>query len=329
MGAKPNRSILKVLAAVVAAWLVADKVASVVAPEPTVGHWRSREGLESYRAAYDAAMATLPTPTRTHDIATDHGTVRVYEWTATEGRESAAPVVFLPGIRSGVPMWAENLPHWIGTRTLYAMDAVGDSGMSTQSVPFTSFDDRTVWVEQALAGLDIARAHMVGHSFGGATAAAHALAHPGRVASLTLLEPVVVLSGLPVSMYLWSALLVLPVPQPWKDHALAQIGGVSIEEVRERTPVSVMVDEGARHYKATTLVPRTFTDAEWKSMAMPVRIDIAADKSLAGGQAAADRARALGKSPVTVWPETTHSLPMQAAEQLGPELLRYWSAGDR
>ncbi|WP_280424876.1 alpha/beta hydrolase [Nocardia carnea] len=328
MGAKPNRNVLEVLAAVAVAWLVADEVASVVAPEPTVGHWRSREGFESYRAAYDAAMATLPAPTSTHDIATDYGTVRVYEWTA-EGREDASPVVFLPGIRSGVPMWAENLPHWIGERTLYAMDAVGDSGLSTQSVPFTSFDDRAVWVEQALAGLGLTRAHIVGHSFGGATAAAHALAHPERVASLTLLEPVVVLSGLPVSMYLWSALLALPVPQPWKDYALAQIGGVSIEEVRERTPLSVMVDEGARHYKASTLVPRTFTDAEWRSMAMPVRIDIAADKSLAGGRAAADRARALGKSPVTVWPETTHSLPMQAAEQLGPELLRYWADNDR
>lgn len=91
----------------------------------------------------------------------------------------------------------------------------------------------------------------------------------------------------------------------------------------------MMIDEGAKHYKTTTLAPRTFTDTEWKSLAIPVRIDIAADKSMAGGQAAAARARTLGKSPVTAWPDTTHSLPMQAAEQLGPELLRYWAAGDR
>jgi len=43
-------------------------------------------------------------------------------------------------------------------------------------------------------------------------------------------------------------------------------------------------------------------------------IAIAADKSLAGGDEAAKRARTLGKEPVTVCPRTTHSLPVQAAE---------------
>src|SRR5690606_25784018 len=129
-----------------------------------------------------------------------------------DAAQDAQPVVLVPGIRSGAPMWKENLTHWIGQRTIYAMDAIGDSGMSTQSVPFTSFDDQAHWVEQALAGLDLDRVHVVGHSFGGATAAFHALEHPRRVASLTLLGPVMVLQGLPASTYLWSALLYLPGP---------------------------------------------------------------------------------------------------------------------
>ncbi|WP_017627834.1 alpha/beta hydrolase [Nocardiopsis chromatogenes] len=338
MSTEPNRrprrrralAVLKVLAVLVAAWLVIDKAAEAVSPEPQVGHWRSQEGYESYRAAYDAAMADLPEPTRTHDVPTEYGTVRVYEWAADGDREEndLLPVVFVPGISSGAPMWGDNLPSWIGDRTLYAMDAIGDSGMSTQSVPFASFDDQAEWVEQMLAGLDIDRAHMVGHSFGGAVAANHALDRPGRVASLTLLEPVVVLESLPASMYLWSSLLILPAPQSWKDRALAEIGGTTVEEVRERTPMSVMVDEGSKHYVSPTLVPRTLTDGEWRSMEMPVRVDIAAEKSLAGGGEAAARAQSLGMDPVTVWPETTHSLPMQAAEALGPELEGYWSTHD-
>jgi len=325
-----RRRVLQVLAALAVAWLVLDKAVSVVAPEPRVGHWRSQEGLDSYRAAYDDVMATLPAPTRTHDVATEYGSVRVYEWAApADGAGGALPVVLLPGTRSGAPMWGDNLTHWIGGRTVYAMDAIGDAGLSTQSVPFASFDDQAAWVEQVLAGLGLARAHMVGHSFGGALAATHSLRHPGRVASLTLLEPVMVLRGLPAPTYLWSTLLVLPVPQEWKDRALAEIGGVPVEEVQERTPMSVMIDKGSQHYAALTLVPRTLTDEEWRSLSMPVRVDIADDKSLAGGQEAADRAGALGKDPVTVWPGTTHSLPMQVAEQLGTELERYWAAHDR
>lgn len=317
------------LAGLMAAGLVIDKAAGILRPTPKVGQWRTMDGFETYREAYEAAMATMPQPTRTHDIATDHGTARVYEWVAAAPDSTATPVVLLPGIRSGTPMWAENLPHWLGPRTIYAMDAIGDCGMSTQSVPFRSFADRGDWIDQAIDGLGHEHVHTVGHSFGGAIAAVHALRHPGRLASLTLLEPVIVLQQLPAATYLWATTLMLPAPQAWKDRALAAIGGVTVEEVRERTPVSVMIDAGAQHYDATTVVPRRLSDRDWRSMELPIRVDIASDRSLAGGADAADRARRLGVGQVTTWPHTTHSLPMQVAEQLGPELEQYWGRHDR
>lgn len=327
-GRPPRGRVLKLAAGLAVAGLVVHKVASAAMADPQVGRWRSREGFAAYRAAYDAVLATVPAPTRVHDVLTGYGSVRVYEWGADAARPGGLPVVLVPGIRSGAPMWGENLTHWIGRPTVYAMDAIGDAGMSTQSVPFTSFDDRADWMEQALEGLGLARVHTAGHSFGGAIAATHALRHPGRVASLTLLEPVMVLRRLPASTYLWGALLALPVPQPWKDRGLAEIGGVSVAEVQERTPMSVMIDEGSKHYVAATLVPRTFSEAEWRSLSMPVRIDLASDKSLAGGCAAAELARRLGRGPVTVWPQTTHSLPLQAAQALGSELEQYWANHD-
>ncbi|WP_222847998.1 alpha/beta fold hydrolase [Ruania zhangjianzhongii] len=294
------------------------------------GYWRSEVGFEAYKAAYDEAMATMPPPTRTRDVPIELGSVRVYEWAPREeGETDALPVILVPGIRSGVPMWAENLRYWLGERTLYAMDAVGDAGLSTHTVPFESFDHQVGWLEQALAGLGIEQAHVVGHSFGGAIAATHALHHAGRVRSLTLLEPVMVLHTMPLSIYLWASVLLLPLPQSWKDRALAEIGGVTIAEVQERTPMSVMIDEGSKHYAAAALTPRTLTDAEWRSMSMPIRVEIASDKSLAGGAKAAERARSLGVDPTIVRPNTTHSLPMQAAEALGRELPAYWASHDR
>ena len=327
---KPNRRRPAPRAPTVLAGLVQRVGALMAARGPQVGYWRSDAGFAAYRAAYDEAMATMPAPTRSHDLPIEFGTVRVYEWAAAEsGASETAPVVLVPGIRSGVPMWAENLSHWIGERTVYAMDAVGDAGLSSHTVPFESFDHQVGWLEQALTGLGVLRAHTVGHSFGGAIAATHALHHPDRVASLTLLEPVMVLHGMPLSTYLWASVLLLPLPQLAKDKALAEIGGVTIAEVRERTPVAVMVDEGSKHYAAATLTPRTLTDAEWRSMTMPIRVEIASDKSLAGGSGAAERARSLGIDPTLVRPDTTHSLPMQAVEVLGRELPVYWASHDR
>lgn len=321
---------LKALVPLAAAALVGVKLLSAAKTEPQTGHWRSLTGFNAYKTAYDEAMASLPGPSRTMDVYTTFGSVRVYKWTADEqAPTNAAPVVLIPGIRSGVPMWAENLPHWIGNRTIYAMDAIGDAGLSSHAVPFDSFDQQAEWLEQVLTALELDRAHLVGHSFGGAIAATHALHHPGRVASLTLLEPIMVLHSLPMSTYAWSIPLLLPVPQVWKDRALAEIGGVSVKEIRERTAISVMIDTGSKHYKSIVLVPRTLSNAEWQSIGVPIRVEIAADKSLAGGMNAAERAHSLNFDRVVIRPNTTHSLPVQAASALGEELETYWTTHDR
>ncbi|MDO5682708.1 MAG: alpha/beta hydrolase, partial [Propionibacteriaceae bacterium] len=92
------------------------------------------------------------------------------------------------------------------------------------------------------------RVHVVGHSFGGATAAMFALAHSEQTASLTLLEPVGVIEPISLGTFFWATLTLLPVPQSVKDRALAEIGGTTVEEVRERTLMSVMIDAATQGY---------------------------------------------------------------------------------
>ena len=100
-------------------------------PSP-VGHFRTKEGRRAYAASYAAAMGQLPTPTRSMDLETDFGTVRVYEFSSARTRRSV-PVVLLPGRTSGAPMWEANLPGLAAERTVYALDALGDAGMSVQT----------------------------------------------------------------------------------------------------------------------------------------------------------------------------------------------------
>ena len=81
---------------------------------PPVGHWRSERGRQAYAASYAAAMARLPAAGRTRDVGTDFGTVRVYDFVSNRTR-GLTPIVLLPGRASGVPMWAENLPGFVGS----------------------------------------------------------------------------------------------------------------------------------------------------------------------------------------------------------------------
>lgn len=288
-----------------------------------IGTFRSASGRDAYMRAYDAAMAQLPAPSDSRDVPTSLGSVRAYEWTGTAPHRE--PIVLLPGRSSGVPMWAENLPGFrAGGRTIIAFDAIGDAGMSVQTAPLRGPQDQARWVEEALMGLHASRVHTVGHSFGGATAAAHALFHPTRLASLTLLEPVFTLHRPPLSTLFWATIASLPVPSSWRDRALAAIGGLDVDQVRKRTPIGDMIAAGTAHFAAALPTPRTFSDDELARLTMPAYVAIAARASLAGGEAAAARARKIPHAEVEVWPDTTHSLPMQVATELGSRLRAFW-----
>lgn len=289
------------------------------------GRFRSQAGRDSYVRAYDVAMGTLPVPSQSVDVPTSLGMVRCYRWAGSES--SLTPVALIPGRSSGVPMWGENLPYLIASgRTLIAMDALGDSGLSVQTAPILTFEHQATWVDEALEGMGIGRAHTVGHSFGGATAAMHAVSHPARVATLSLLEPVFVLRWPPASTFFWATVSMLPLPRGWREHALAAIGGVSLDDVRAESPIGSMISVGAQQFQAALPNPRPFTEAQLARLRMPVYVAIAGARSLAGGQRAAARARQLPAATVEVWPGTTHSLPMQVPEQLARRLRDFWDA---
>jgi pimeloyl-ACP methyl ester carboxylesterase len=292
---------------------------------PGVGHFRSVEGRAAYVEAYELGMSELPPPTATYDVPTDLGTVRAYEW-SSPAVTGTVPVVLVPGRASGVPMWSENLPGFLEDHRVIAFDALGDAGLSVQSAPMESFRDQALWMEQVLAKLAPSGAHLVGHSFGGATAATYAHRFPDRVVSLTLLEPVFTFAYPPARLMGWAMLSSLPgVPDRVRNAALGKVGGVEYDPNDE---MAKMIAAGSEHFSASLPQPTPLDDDQLQELTMPTYVAIADSDSLAGGGAAADRARRLPKRIVDVWPDTTHSLPMQAKEKLDSRLKGFWTASE-
>jgi pimeloyl-ACP methyl ester carboxylesterase len=291
---------------------------------PGVGHFRSVEGRAAYVDAYGRGMSALPPPTATYDVMTDLGTVHAYEWSSPEVTD-AVPVVLVPGRASGVPMWSENLPGFLKDRRVIAFDALGDAGLSVQGAPMDSFDDQALWMKQVLAELAPSGAHLVGHSFGGATAATYAHRFPDRVVSLTLLEPVFTFAYPPARLMGWAMLSLPGIPDGVRNAALGKVGGV---EYDPNDDMAKMIAAGSEHFSASLPQPSPLDDDQLQELTMPTYVAIADRDSLAGGGAAADRARRLPDGTVDVWPDTTHSLPMQAKDKLDSRLKAFWAASE-
>ncbi|MBL8349299.1 MAG: acetoin dehydrogenase dihydrolipoyllysine-residue acetyltransferase subunit [Burkholderiaceae bacterium] len=106
---------------------------------------------------------------------------------ARRGPEGGVPVLFLHGFGGDLDNWLFNLDAVAEAAPVIALDLPGH-GQSTPKLPGTTLADFARIVLHFLDALDVARAHLVGHSMGGAIAARLALDHPARVASLTLVN---------------------------------------------------------------------------------------------------------------------------------------------
>ena len=291
-----------------------------------VGHFRSAQDRQEYLGYYQQVMETMPAPSQVEDVITSYGTVRVYTWESGAGRDSP-PVVLLPGRASGAPMWAVNIPLLIQSRRVIAFDALGDAGMSVQSAPLTSADDQAAWVDEVLADVAPDGVHLVGHSFGGATAALYARIHPERVRSLTLLEAVFVFAYPAADIMGWTVVSSIPaLPEGWRNKALERIGG---EKLSGTDPMELMIKAGAEKFDASLPTPSPLTYEQAEALTMPVYVAIAGRNSVAGGSKAVERAqKILPQASIQVWDNATHSLPMQEAESLTPVLEQFWAQGD-
>ena len=100
--------------------------------------------------------------------------------------EGGIPVLFLHGFGADLNSWMFLQPALAEGRRTVALDLPGHGGSAKE---LDGADDASfaALLVEALAALEIERAHLVGHSMGGGIALALAASHPERAASLTLI----------------------------------------------------------------------------------------------------------------------------------------------
>ncbi|WP_454788791.1 alpha/beta fold hydrolase [Mycolicibacterium lutetiense] len=287
-----------------------------------LGAFVSDAAFEHFLAAYRAGMAALP-PFELFDVPTSFGTVRAYRFT---GSGDGTPVVLLPGRNASTPMYQTNLGPLLEHRTVYGIDLLGEAGMSVQHRVIRGGPDQARWLDEALAGLGLDRAHLLGVSIGGWTAANCAVHRPGRLASLTLLDPVFTFTGIPAKAMLASVALFAPgVPEGWRRRVHSWIAGGS--DMESAAIESALIDAGAKDFTLRTPMPKLFSDEQLRSLDVPVLALIAGRSVMLDPERAVTRARELlARGQVELWADASHAINGEYPDEIAQRAGRFWDA---
>ncbi len=147
--------------------------------------YKSIEGERGVCERYLAILKYWPVPNQQLRVPTREGETFVVAC----GDVSAPPLVLLHGGMANSAMWMGDVAAWTEHFRVYAVDVIGEAGLSAHSRPPLASDAHALWLDDVMGELSIAQASMVGVSLGGWLALDYATRRPERVEGLVVLCP--------------------------------------------------------------------------------------------------------------------------------------------
>ncbi|MGW8973036.1 alpha/beta fold hydrolase [Streptomyces platensis] len=290
--------------------------------DPAVGRYVNEALRDRYFAACDAVYALGPAPQGELAVATRFGTTHVYRY-GPVGPDAAArtPVVLVHGAGGNSSQWYPNVAALSAERPVYAVDTVGDPGRSVQHKPIHQPERAAQWLDETLDGLGLDRVHLVGSSYGGWLALNQALHRPGRLASVTLLDP----GGLEkvgVRFFSWVFLSLLATfaPKAMRPRLAAWLEQPVLVVPELRT----MVRLGVRAYRIRRPAPLPLTEAELRSIRTPLYVLLGKRSLMVHPERQRERVpRLVPGARVEIIADTGHGPQIDHAAQVNSRMLSF------
>ncbi|TJZ99169.1 alpha/beta fold hydrolase [Actinacidiphila oryziradicis] len=271
-----------------------------------------------FPAAYDALLARWPVPVESADVPTAYGTTRVNSC----GPADAPPLMLLPGGGATSTVWLADVERLSARHRVHAVDTIGQAGRSAaDGRPARSEADLMVWLDEVLAGLDVGRTGLCGHSYGAWLSLCYALHAPERVSGAVLLDPTRCFAGYRAGYLLKAAPLFLrPSRQAWHRFLGWETGGATVDE-----GWAELAALGAEQRWGKIVDPRPPAAERLRGCEVPMLVVLAARSRAHDAAAVGERAKALLPRVRThVLPTATHhTLPLAHADELDSLILDF------
>ena len=230
------------------------------ASEGQPGSWVSDAAREKFMAAYERAFALWPQPCEEFDIETATATTRVH---AYRPHPDGAPVVLLTGAGGNAAAWFPHVAALAGAGPVYGIDMPGDANPSVPRALMSPPASCAAWLDELLSKLSDRPAHLVGFSYGGWVAMNQAIRVPGRVASITLLDPAG-LTKLDARFWWWMSIsgLASLTPMPLRRRLARWLDSPAMMEPELMTLMWAAI----RGYRMEQKFPGVLTDDELRAI---------------------------------------------------------------
>ena len=147
--------------------------------------YKSGQGERAVRERYLKFLERWPAANKHFHVPTSQGETFVVACGNPEG----PPVILLHGGAANSAMWMGDIAAWAPEFQIFAVDVIGEPGLSAPARPPLNSDAYARWLDDVMGGLSLARASFIGVSLGGWLALDYATRRPGRVPSLVAMCP--------------------------------------------------------------------------------------------------------------------------------------------
>ncbi|MFJ8104848.1 alpha/beta fold hydrolase [Streptomyces sp. NPDC096132] len=237
-----------------------------------MGHFVNDTLRDRYFATCDVLYA-MGAPARSEtDVETSFGTTHVYRYGPEDpADETRTPIVLLHGSGGCSAQWYPNTRGLSAQRPVYALDTPGDPGRSVQREQLWQPERAARWIDETLDALGLDRVHLVGSSYGGWLALNQAHLRPGRLASVTLLDPGGLEKiGLRFFTWIFISLFATFAPKPLRPRLAAWLE----QPVLVVPELRAFVRARARAYRMRRPSPLPLTEDELRTIRTPLYLVI-------------------------------------------------------
>jgi len=260
--------------------------------------YKSEAGARLLRERYLEALKARP-----HDelrVPTPEGETFV----VAAGPAEAPPLVLLHGSGSNSAEWAPRFPALVEHFRVYAVDIIGEPGLSAETRPPLTTDRYAGWLDAVLDHVGAARAAFLTSSFGGWLALDYATRRPERVAALALRCPIGL--GPMKKGFVVKAVLLALLGERGRRRSVAGVLGEP-----ESSPIVAQQLLVSANYRYRTGPFPVFGDAALSGLTMPVYAVAGAEDAMVDSATTKRRLEAAGAT-VDLVPGTGHYIPGEA-----------------